>query len=268
MTQSTRCRRLPIGVLVLATGFLAACGGGGGGGGSSSDGADPEPPPLAWYVFLAPAASVDGQAVGRNDLVTYEPDSGDTSVDSVVSTAPASVDAFARVDDETFYFSLDCHAIVGGIPVSPGDILLSDAGAVSVAVAVDTLGLPDGVNLDALARTSGGDFVFSTDVHFTAGGTAYEDADLIRYDGADLSMYASAATLGLADATDIDGVSLREGGELFVSLKTAGALGSDAYDHGHILQGTASGGLTAVALDSGDALSTRADVVALDDNRE
>lgn len=273
----TWIRRLSLlGAIVLAAGVVAGCGGGGGGSSSDSSGGDSgggnqdggDPAPLAWHLGLSPSTAVDGALVRPTSILVHTPDTDDTKGFVSIAAAPARVDAFHRVDDDTYYVSLSQQAEVDGLTVAAGDVVLSDNGSLSIAFDASSAGLPDGVNVDAVALSPEDDFILSTDIHFALGGERFEDADLIRYDGNVFTLYRSADELGLDAAADINAVSLRENGELALSLRTGGgSAGGLVYAATDVLVATETEGISRVALAVGTELATPAGVNAVSDNQ-
>lgn len=256
---------------VLSAGLLSACGGGGGGGGDGGTATEPEPEPepepLTWYLVLAPTTAMDGETITPLDVISYRPDTDAASILEPIGATPAAVDAYERVSETQYYFSLDRHADLNGTIAAPGDIVLHDSGTYSLALDASAAGIGDGVDVDALSVADNGDLVFSTDVHFNVAGTSFGDADLVRYDGNGFALYLSASALGLDAAADVDAFTLRGSDALALSTRTAGTTNALIFDHADVLLATHANGVESVALDTVTTLAASAGVAALSDNQ-
>ncbi|MBA1145644.1 cadherin-like domain-containing protein [Ectothiorhodospiraceae bacterium WFHF3C12] len=224
-------------------------------------------PTFAWYLLLSPTTTVNSQTVTPVDVLAYEPESSDLQILSTINVTPAGVDAYERVNDSRYYFSLDQHANLGGTVAAPGDVVLYDSGTYSLALDASAAGLSDGVDVDAVTVSGNGDLIFSTSIHFSAGGTSFSDADLVRYDGSTFSLFLAAAALGLDDGADVDAVTLRDADTIALSTRTGGSASGVAFGNGEVLLADTASGIGQRAVDTESALGTTADVTALSDNR-
>lgn len=216
-----------------------------------------------WYLTLDPADVVLSTASSPQQVISFDPADDSTATENSLTDPPVEIDGLERVDDTTFYFSVDTHVELDGLVIAPGDIVFSDGGSLSLAFDSGTEGLPDGINVDAVALDGNDDLVFSTDTHVDLGGTVFEDADLIRFDGSGFGMVFDASVAGFPDKTDIDAATGFSEGRLAVSTKTGGMVESSSYGHGTLLLVDNTDEFLNVEFSATDDAGTAADIVSL-----
>lgn len=216
-----------------------------------------------WYLTLDPADVVLSTVSSPQQVVSFDPADDSTATENTVTDPPVEIDGFERVDDTTFYFSVDTHVQLDGLVIAPGDIVFSDGGSLSLAFDAAAQGLPDGVNVDAVALDENDDLVFSIDTHADLGGTVFEDADLIRFDGGGFAMVFDASVAGFPDSADIDAATAFSEGRVVVSTKTGGMVESSPYGHGTLLLVDSTDEFLNVEFRATDDAGTAANIVSL-----
>jgi hypothetical protein len=140
----------------------------------------------------------------------------------------ADVDAVHTLDNGDVLFSLDTTAMLGGTAYRPRDVIrFSDSGWSKEFDGV-AAGIPDGVNVDAVAM-SGDDLLISVDVGAAFGGLNVEDSDVIAFDGADFTLFLDASAAGISEAADVDALYLTPGGDILLSLDSGGTVSGIVY---------------------------------------
>lgn len=217
-----------------------------------------------WLLTLDPVDSIFGIQASPRDVISHDPTSSSASIDPVVVQADGlEVDAFERVDADSYYFSVDTHMTFAGQTVAPGDVLLVDGGTESVFFDASAQGLPDGVDIDAIAFDDSSQLIFSVDTHVSLSGTVFEDADLILFDGSAFSSLLDATAAGFDDSADVDAVTTLPGGRLVVSFSSGNGVGSQPYDDGTLVRLEADGSSLATIFSARADLSSSSDIVAL-----
>lgn len=218
-----------------------------------------------WYLTIDPVYQLDSLTVHPGVVVEFNVASDSyTELVNLVSP-PVEIDAFERIDDETFYFSVNMHDDLLSQVASPGDVFFFDIGNGTLTKVLDgrSVGLPDGVNVDAMTLAENGDLVISVDTHVNLGGTVYDDADLIRFDGSTFSMFVDGSTLGLEDTADIDAVTLFSHDRIVVSTKTGGKVGGLVYNHADVLFANTDGNIKRIELSLSKQVGTTSDLRTL-----
>lgn len=261
-----RCadRGFSVALLTLSL-ALAGCSGG-----SSNDGSDPtgpEPAPLTWYLAFEGNAIVDGELRTARDIISYEPENYVSGLFASIGVEPSSLDAFERVSDTHYYFSLRHHATIDGLDVAPGDVVQFLSGTHTLAFDGRGAGLPDGVNVDAVAVADNGDLILSTDIHFASGGDTFSDSDLVRFDGTEFSVFVSASDLGVSDAADLNGISIGTDSKLYLSFAGRGTANNITFEANDILSADISGSISGIALDPSAIIADGTPLAALSINK-
>lgn len=217
-----------------------------------------------WLLTLDPVDAVFGVQASPGQVIRHDPTTTSASLDLTLSPADGvEVDAFERIDADTYYFSFDTHATFAGQTAAPGDVLLVDGGAESIFFDASAEGLPDGVDVDAIAFDDGGQLIFSVDTHVGLSGSVFEDADLILFDGAGFSSFLDASAAGFADSADADAVTTLPGNRLVVSFSSGDGIAGQPYDDGTLIRLEADGSLPATIFSATADLSSGSDIVAL-----
>lgn len=216
-----------------------------------------------WYLTLDPADVVLSTTSSPQQVISFDPADDSTATEKTLTDPPVEIDGFERIDDTTFYFSVDTHVELDGLVIAPGDIVFSDDGSLSLAFDSGGDGLPDGINVDAVALDENDDLVFSIGTHADFGGAIFEDADLIRFDGSGFAMVFDASVAGFPDNADIDAATGFSEGRMTVSTKTAGMVDSSPNDHGTLLLVDSTNDFLSVEFRAAGDAGTAADIVSL-----
>jgi hypothetical protein len=115
-------------------------------------------------------------------------------------------------------------------------ILAWEAGAYSVELDLDTVGVPAGVTVDAIGVIQNGASVgISFDSPIVYSGTFVDDADILDLFTLGLAFDASPA--GVSDGADLDAMAdAPGGGGLIVSFDVGGTVGGLVYDDDDLLR--------------------------------
>ena len=216
-----------------------------------------------WYLTLDPADVVLSTLSTPQDVISFDPDDDSTAAVDSLTDPPVQVDGFHRVDDTTFYFSVDTHVELGGLVIAPGDVVFSDDGSLSLAYDASARGLPGGINVDAFAVDGNDDFIFSVDTHVELDGTVFEDADLIGFDGSTHSLLFDASVAGFPDSADVDAVTAFSNDRLAISTDSGGTAGGLVYDHGTVILVDLAGNVLDTRFSASNDAGTPADLIAL-----
>lgn len=127
------------------------------------------------------------------------------------------VDALHGLPDGNVLFSVDVPTVLGNATYFPSDVIRWNGVLWSLEFNGRASGIPDGVNLDALA-VSGNNLLFSIDVSAVLGGTLFTDSDVIAFDGEDFTLYLQASSVGLGQANDVDAVHVNDQGGVLLSF--------------------------------------------------
>jgi hypothetical protein len=221
-------------------------------------------PVSEWLLTLDPASDVFGTPASAQVVLAHDPTRSSASVDqTVVPSAALEVDAFERIDGDTYYFSLDTHSSWAGQTVAPADVLLYDGGTESVFFDASAEGLPDGTDIDAVAFDGNGQLIFSVDTHVSLSGSVFEDADVIVFDGSGFASLIDASAAGFDDAADVDALATLPGGRFVLSFASGGGVAGQPYDDGSLVRLEADGGALATLFSARADLSSSSDIVAL-----
>lgn len=216
-----------------------------------------------WYLTFDPVDAVVGTQSGPQAVVSFDPGTGSTALVETLTEAPVEIDGFERLDADRYYFSIDMHAEIGGLVIAPGDVVLSDNDSLSMAFDASAEGLAAGADVDAVAVDENDDLVFSVDTHVQLGGTAFEDADLIGFDGNGFHLSFDASAAGLSDSADTDAATGFSDGRMAVSMSTGGEIQGTTYNHGTLLLIDSDDEIANVEFDAAAEAGTSSDIVSL-----
>lgn len=186
-------------------------------------------------VVLSSSTALDEEGI-TDDLA------GTVTAAPALSGLPDGADlvGFAAASS-VFLFTFDTTVVVTGSPtltVEPGDVLgVGISGSQALAFDASAEGIPNGVMVDAVGN-DGTDLLLSFDIPVDIGsGVVAEDEDVVRWDGASLSLYLDASSHGVPAALDLDAVHLiATNGRLLVSFDGSGTLGGVSFDDEDVLE--------------------------------
>jgi hypothetical protein len=131
--------------------------------------------------------------------------------------------------------SLDTWAELGGLPVSPADVLRWDGGGYTIAFDAAAAGIPTGADVDAVTA-DGDDLLLSFDVTVDLPGGPYADEDLVRWDGSSFTLELDGSEAGVPAGLDLDAAHRLGNGHLLLSFDTAGMIGGVAFADEDLLE--------------------------------
>lgn len=127
------------------------------------------------------------------------------------------VDALHGLSNGDVLFSVDVPTVLGNTTYFPSDVIRWNGAQWSLEFNGRANGIPDGINLDALAMV-GSSLLFSIDVSAVLGGIYFTDSDVIAFDGEDFALYLQASSAGIGQATDTDAVHVNGQGGVLLSF--------------------------------------------------
>ena len=130
--------------------------------------------------------------------------------------------------------------------VRAGDVIRCaiDGSTCTLAFIAETAGVPDGVGISAIGvEVSGGmqNLLLSFDTSFEAAGQVYRPADLLRFDGAALSMALSHADTGAEPFWNLTAAARRPDGKWHLAFETGGEIGATRFFSSDVLNASADG---------------------------
>lgn len=216
-----------------------------------------------WFFTMDPAAVVFGSVAYPQQVVEHQPGTSSIALAHELTEPGVQVDAFSRVDADTFYFSVDTHFDFGGQVVSPADVLLFDAGDRSVFFDASAEGLPETADVDAIAFEDSGDLVFSTDTTWSDGSNVFEDADVVRINSTGFAHKMDATAAGFDQRVDVDAITLLPNNRMVLSFTGGGGASGQPFGHGTLIRLTPTGDSKATIFDAASDLSSESDIIAL-----
>jgi len=149
------------------------------------------------------------------------------------------------------FFSTDIPITVGSDSFEESDIIQYQSPNFLLYLSGLTLGVPLGVNIDALGF-SGDDIIFSVDIPTTLDGETYTERDLILYDGSNFSKLLDGPAVGIPDGACIDAATVLADESIVFSLDIPVVLGGIPFKaHDLIIYDGSSFGLYFSGSDNG-----------------
>jgi hypothetical protein len=109
--------------------------------------------------------------------------------------------------------------VVGGLAAEPRDVVRIDAAlTVTMELAGAAVGIPADAGIDALTM-DGSAYLLSFDTSVEIGGIAFDDEDLVRFDGG-FTPYFDGSLAGVDPAVDLDAAHRLANGNLLLSFDT------------------------------------------------
>lgn len=148
--------------------------------------------------------------------------------------ANVQISALTLNGADTLY-TPDISFSLGGTVVTPRDVVLRNGGGTSIYLHGSDLGLKATVKLDALAM-AGADVLFSVDTATSTNGINVLPGDVLRWNGATVSISLSAQALGLSSGTNLVLLESLPNENLLMGFDVSGLLGGVAFKAGEILE--------------------------------
>jgi len=194
--------------------------------------------PAPLYFSLRDAATVGGVSVTNEDIVAFDGIGGFSILfdGSQVGLGSRRLDAFTRVDADTFLLSFDTDgAVLDGIveTVDDSDVIQFDAtslgenttvGAFSMYFDGSDVGLTSSSHdVDAVELLPGGTILISTTGSLSVSGISARDEDLLAFTGTfgadttgSFAMYFDGGDVGLG-GSDVDAAAVDSTGNIYLS---------------------------------------------------
>lgn len=149
----------------------------------------------------------------------------------------ADVDAYNVRPNGDRLLSFDTTVdLPGGLTAEPGDVVRYDGGTYALEFDASANGVPNGVNVDAVAAY-GSALVLSFDVGVTLSGINFGDEDLALFTGSAFSMFFDGSAAGISPELDLDAVDTLECNDhLLVSFDGSGTVGGVTFDDEDVLE--------------------------------
>ncbi len=151
--------------------------------------------------------------------------------------AETDLDAYNVRPSGVQLLSFDTTVVLpGGVTARPGDVVRYDGAGYAIEFNAVAVGIPDGVNLDAVA-VYGGSLLLSFDRAFDIAGLHVEPADLVLFDGASFKSFFNGQTAGIAPGLNLDAADyLPCNGHLLLSFDGSGTIGGVDFDDEDVLE--------------------------------
>ena len=149
--------------------------------------------------------------------------------------ASANLDGLHEVGDGTLLLSVDSWCQVGELLFGPADVVRWGNGRFSIVLDAEAVGLPDGVNVDAVSA-DGSDLLVSFDTSVTIDSIAFDDEDLLRWDGVTFTLALDGSAEGVPEALDLDAAARLENGHLLLSFDGSGEIDGVVFDDEDVLE--------------------------------
>jgi hypothetical protein len=138
----------------------------------------------------------------------------------------ADVDALERELGGRALFSTDVTVqLPGPVVATPDDVVRTNGSSYGLEFDGAAHGVPQGVDLDAVARLATGELLVSFDVPVSLGGVRADDEDLLLFDGAAFTLFFDGSAQGVDPDLDLDAAADAGAGRIGVSFDGAGSLG-------------------------------------------
>ncbi len=175
---------------------------------------------------------VNDEEVGVDNLA------GTVTLQSIGAIPPeADLDAYNVLPNGDQLLSFDTTVVLpGGVTARPADVVRYDGVDYSIEFDAASHGIPDGVNVDAVA-VYGGSLLLSFDVAVDLNGLHVDNEDLVLFDGATFSMFFDGSAAGMNPGLDLDAADyLACNDHLFLSFDGSGSIGGIAFDDEDVLE--------------------------------
>lgn len=162
-----------------------------------------------WVLSSSTDSTIGGTAYRDGDLIVWNPLTGEAGLflsEDAFGGADEDIDAVHVFADGTLALSTTSSATLGGLRFASGDVVRYDPAADSAAMLFDGSDWFDASeNIDALA-VIGDDLLISSSTDGTAGALAFTDGDILRFDGAGLTLWLSESVFAADE--DIDALAV------------------------------------------------------------
>ena len=132
------------------------------------------------------------------------------------------------------FLSMDVPVTVAGTSYAETDILQYNAAGFAPFLSGASLGIPAGVNLDAVGFYGTG-VLFAVDVPATLGGIDFSERDLILYNGSSYSKFLDGTAAGLPAGARINAATVEAGGNLIFALDVPATLDGTSFSSNDLI---------------------------------
>lgn len=158
----------------------------------------------------------------------------------LIAGSANDVDAFYRFEDGSALFSLGVATVANGLFARPGDILAASSQGVQTVLDSRALGVPEGVNADAVSGVPGQpDFLLmSFDVTVKLDGQVFADEDIITFGPNGFSLALDVSATGIDESLDLDALHVESVSPtlLYASFDGSGRVGDVSFDDEDVLE--------------------------------
>ena len=183
--------------------------------------------------------TLDSQTIHDEDVAADDLMSG-TITPASLGALPAESDVNAyhllTNGDQLLSFDITIE-LAGPLTATPGDVVRYDGASYSLEFDASAESVPDGVRTDAVSLdVSSGDLVFSFDTTVSLSGSAFDDEDLVLFDGVTFTSYFDGSAQGVDAALDLDGAHVFQNGNLALSFNSSGSVAGVSFDDEDVLE--------------------------------
>jgi hypothetical protein len=195
----------------------------------------------AQFMFSSdiPFETDDGSMAEEKDILYFEPGFFAFHLDgsALGISDGVNIDAFA-VSPEGDMLSFDIPAEIDGISYTERDIILHNGGIMSKMIDGAAIGIPAGVDIDAVTRLQDGSILFSVDVPTTLGNISCNPNDIIQYREGVFNLFLNGTAAGIPENANIDAIWVGVSTELLFSLDIPAELNGLAVKETDVIQWT------------------------------
>jgi hypothetical protein len=163
---------------------------------------------------------------------------GTVTLQSIGTIPPgANLDAYNVSPNGDRLLSFDTPVVLpGGVTALPADVVRYDGATYFIEFDGAAHGIPNGVNVDAVA-VYGGSLLLSFDVAVILNGLHVDNEDLVLFDGTTFSMFFDGSAAGVGPGLDLDAADyLACDDHLLLSFDASGTIGGVGFDDEDVLE--------------------------------
>jgi hypothetical protein len=155
----------------------------------------------------------------------------------------------------SFYWVPDITVSVASLAIRPRDVAVTVGGNTTIFVSGATLGLPESAKVDAVAFL-GSELYFSLDTSATVGALQVTRNDILKWNGATVSIHQSGASLGIPPSTNLVALDLLSPAALLATFSSGFDIASLTVSASDIVQINIGTNITWSVTRAGDRLGT------------
>lgn len=131
--------------------------------------------------------------------------------------------------------AFDTTVTLGAVNAEPRDVMRYDGAVYTLDLDGSAVGIPSGVQIDAIARTADGNLLLSFDSTVILGAITADDEDLVRFDGS-FSLFLDTSAAGISPGLDLNGAHKLFNGHLLLSFDGSGTVGGIVFNDEDVLE--------------------------------